>query len=176
MYLAGLRPPEPLNLGQADCGLPAEGWVDALTADEAASPLAARPYDLRHGAASLWLSAGVPPTEVARRLGHGAGVLLKVYACPDLRRSEPVGVVWHTGAGCGAGCRRRCALQVRRARLVADGGGLENRFRGNPDVGSNPTPSARPTLWRVDPWVHYYAVGHDRHRGHQRRRAGHRRS
>jgi hypothetical protein len=33
--------------------------------------------------------------------------------------------------------------QFGRARLVADGGGLENRFGGNPDVGSNPTPSAR---------------------------------
>src|SRR5262249_23679629 len=30
-----------------------------------------------------------------------------------------------------------------RARLVADGGGLENRFGFTPDVGSNPTPSAK---------------------------------
>ena len=58
--------------------------LDALSPAEAASPLAARPYDLRHGAASLWLNAGVAPTEVARRLGHGVGVLLKVYAnCID---------------------------------------------------------------------------------------------
>lgn len=57
---------------------------EALSPLEVASPLAARPYDLRHGAASLWLNAGVPPTEVARRLGHGVGVLLKVYAnCID---------------------------------------------------------------------------------------------
>ncbi|MEU4476185.1 hypothetical protein [Micromonospora sp. NPDC023888] len=28
-------------------------------------------------AASLWLNAGVPPTEVARRLGHGVAVLLR---------------------------------------------------------------------------------------------------
>src|SRR5262249_497836 len=48
------------------------------------SPLARRPYDLRHAAASLWLNAGVPPTEVARRLGHSVAVLLKVYAnCID---------------------------------------------------------------------------------------------
>ncbi|MEU4663721.1 hypothetical protein AB0F83_18420 [Micromonospora chalcea] len=34
--------------------------------------------------ASLWLNAGVPPTEVARRLGHGVAVLLRVYAnCID---------------------------------------------------------------------------------------------
>ena len=56
----------------------------ALTGAQAASPLARRPYDLRHGAASLWLNAGVPPTEVARRLGHSVAVLLKVYAsCVD---------------------------------------------------------------------------------------------
>ena len=56
----------------------------ALTDIQAASPLARRPYDLRHGAASLWLNAGVPPTEVARRLGHSVAVLLKVYAnCVD---------------------------------------------------------------------------------------------
>jgi hypothetical protein len=29
-----------------------------------------------------------------------------------------------------------------RVRLVADGGGLENRYGGNLIVGSNPTPSA----------------------------------
>lgn len=58
--------------------------LEALTPEEAASPLAARPYDLRHGAASLWLNAPVPPTEVARRLGHSVAVLLKVYAnCID---------------------------------------------------------------------------------------------
>jgi integrase len=49
-----------------------------------ASPLARRPYDLRHAAVSLWLSAGVPATEVARRAGHSIAVLLKVYAhCID---------------------------------------------------------------------------------------------
>lgn len=55
-----------------------------LTPQQAASPLARRPYDLRHAAASLWLNAGVPATEVARRLGHGVAVLLRVYAnCID---------------------------------------------------------------------------------------------
>jgi integrase len=49
-----------------------------------ASPLAGRPYDLRHAAAWLWLNAGVPAIEVARRAGHGVAVLLKVYAdCID---------------------------------------------------------------------------------------------
>ncbi len=37
-------------------------------------------HDLRHAGVSLWLNAGVPATEVARRAGHGVAVLLKVYA------------------------------------------------------------------------------------------------
>ncbi|MGI8450557.1 MAG: tyrosine-type recombinase/integrase, partial [Streptosporangiaceae bacterium] len=56
----------------------------ALTPAQQASPLARRPYDLRHAGVSLWLNAGVPATEVARRAGHGVAVLLKVYAnCID---------------------------------------------------------------------------------------------
>ncbi len=48
------------------------------------SPLADRPYALRHAAVSLWLNAGVPVTEVAERAGHGVDVLLRVYAkCVD---------------------------------------------------------------------------------------------
>jgi len=43
-----------------------------------------RTYDLRHGAVSLWLNAGISPAEVAARAGHSAHVLLKVYAkCID---------------------------------------------------------------------------------------------
>ena len=58
--------------------------VAALTPELVSSPLARRPFDLRHAAASLWLNAGIPPTEVARRLGHGVAVLLRVYAnCVD---------------------------------------------------------------------------------------------
>ena len=38
------------------------------------------PYDLRHACATLWLGAGVPVGEVARRLGHSPEVLLKKYA------------------------------------------------------------------------------------------------
>ncbi len=56
----------------------------ALTPAQVASPLAGRPYDLRHAAVSLWLNCGVPATEVAYRAGHGVAVLLKVYAgCVD---------------------------------------------------------------------------------------------
>jgi integrase len=54
--------------------------ITALTPAQHASPLARRPYDLRHAAVSLWLNAGVPATEVARRAGHSVAVLLKVYA------------------------------------------------------------------------------------------------
>jgi integrase len=48
--------------------------------EQAASPLAARPYDLRHAAVSLWLNVGVPATEVAQRAGHSVEVLQRVYA------------------------------------------------------------------------------------------------
>jgi integrase len=52
----------------------------AFTPEQVASPLAARPYDLRHAAVSLWLNSGVPATDVAARAGHGVDVLLRVYA------------------------------------------------------------------------------------------------
>jgi hypothetical protein len=56
----------------------------ALTPAQQATPLARRPYDARHAAVSLWLNAGVPATEVARRAGHSVAVLLTVYAhCID---------------------------------------------------------------------------------------------
>jgi len=56
----------------------------ALTPAQASSPLARRPYDLRHACASLMLNAGVPATEAARRLGHSVAMLLKRYAnCID---------------------------------------------------------------------------------------------
>ena len=52
-----------------------------LAPGRAESPLAGRPYDLRHAGVSLWLNAGVPATEVARR----AGTVLTSYS-----RSTPV--------------------------------------------------------------------------------------
>ncbi|MEO3795787.1 site-specific integrase [Nonomuraea sp. B10E15] len=65
-----------------------EVWQEAralaLTPAQVASPLARRPYDLRHAAVSLWLNGGVPAPEVASRAGHGVDVLLRVYAkCID---------------------------------------------------------------------------------------------
>ncbi|MEV4411414.1 integrase [Catellatospora sp. NPDC049609] len=53
---------------------------NALSPAEVASPLAKRPYDLRHAAVSTWLNAGVPPTQVAEWAGHSVAVLLRVYA------------------------------------------------------------------------------------------------
>jgi integrase len=56
----------------------------ALPAAQQASPLAARPYDLRHGGITLALNAGVPAPEVAARAGHSVEVLWRVYAgCID---------------------------------------------------------------------------------------------
>ncbi len=59
----------------------------ALPPAVAASPLASRPYDLRHSALSTWLNAGVDPTEVAERAGNSVEVLLTRYAkCLDGRQ------------------------------------------------------------------------------------------
>jgi len=52
----------------------------AFTPEQEASPLARRPYDLRHACLSTWLAAGVPPTQVAAWAGHSVAVLLRVYA------------------------------------------------------------------------------------------------
>ena len=62
----------------------AEARTRALTPEQVVSPLAGRPYDLRHAAVSLWLNAGVSPQDVAQRAGHSVEVLLRVYAkCVD---------------------------------------------------------------------------------------------
>ncbi|MER5662423.1 tyrosine-type recombinase/integrase [Streptomyces mirabilis] len=59
----------------------------ALPPAAVASPLARRPYDLRHSALSTWLNAGVDPTEVAERAGNSVEVLLGRYAkCLDGRQ------------------------------------------------------------------------------------------
>jgi integrase len=74
--------------GPQDPGAISDVWAAArnlaLTPAQVASSLAGRPYDLRHAAVSLWLSAGVPPPRVAERAGHSVEVLLRVYAkCLD---------------------------------------------------------------------------------------------
>ncbi|MFJ4682761.1 hypothetical protein [Streptomyces sp. NPDC088789] len=44
------------------------------------TPLAARPYDLRHSVLSTWLCSGADPAEVAQRAGNSVEVLLNRYA------------------------------------------------------------------------------------------------
>jgi integrase len=58
--------------------------ASALTATQAASTLAKRPYDLRHACVSTWLKAGVEPKRVAEWAGHSVDVLLRIYThCLD---------------------------------------------------------------------------------------------
>ena len=52
----------------------------ALTEEEYASPLARRPYDLRHACVSTWLAAGVPSSQCAEWAGHSVAVLHQIYA------------------------------------------------------------------------------------------------
>jgi integrase len=58
-------------------------WIKArqtaLTPFELASPLARRPYDLRHACLSRWLNGGIYPTQVAEWAGHRVDVLLRIY-------------------------------------------------------------------------------------------------
>jgi integrase len=78
----------------------------AFPDDLVASPLARRPYDLRHAAVSLWLNGGVPATEVARRVGHSVAVLLTVYAnCIDGQEevvNDRIGAALEQGRSVGA--------------------------------------------------------------------------
>lgn len=56
----------------------------AFTPAQVESPLAGRPYDLRHAALSTWLNAGISPAEVSKRAGNSVEVLLRRYAgCLD---------------------------------------------------------------------------------------------
>lgn len=56
----------------------------ALPPDRVASPLAGRPYDLRHTCITRWLNAGVPIAEVARRVGNSPEVIHRRYhGCID---------------------------------------------------------------------------------------------
>ncbi|MGH3435973.1 MAG: tyrosine-type recombinase/integrase [Sciscionella sp.] len=52
----------------------------ALTEKTHATPLARRPYDLRHAAVSTWLAAGLDPARVAHWAGHSVSVLYEIYA------------------------------------------------------------------------------------------------
>jgi integrase len=55
-----------------------------LSPAQCASPLAKRPYDLRHACVSTWLNAGVAAPQVAEWAGHSVEMLLSTYAkCID---------------------------------------------------------------------------------------------
>lgn len=79
-----VRPAEPPSRAQHTGQTYSRVWRAArrggLTDAQQPSPLARRPYDLRHAAVSLWLNEGVPATQVAEWAGHSVHVLLKVYA------------------------------------------------------------------------------------------------
>ncbi|WP_030386971.1 hypothetical protein [Streptomyces sp. NRRL S-241] len=61
-----------------------EARAFALPPDRAASPLARRPYDLRHTCITNWLNVGVPVAEVARRAGNSPEVIRRRYeGCID---------------------------------------------------------------------------------------------
>ncbi|GAA4935641.1 tyrosine-type recombinase/integrase [Streptomonospora halophila] len=75
---------------QLDTGVYQRAWdrarSQALTADQQKTPLARRPYDLRHACVSLWLNQATNPAQVAEWAGHSVHMLLKVYArCIDGR-------------------------------------------------------------------------------------------
>ena len=76
-----IRGPQGNNLSDSTYGrIWQKARETALTPQELASPLAKRPYDLRHAAVSTWLNGGVAPTQVAEWAGHSVAVLLRVYA------------------------------------------------------------------------------------------------
>lgn len=68
------RPVTPTNYG------PVWGRARAKFWPEGHRLAAVTVYDLRHAAATMMLRAGVPPAEVALRLGHSVDVLMRVYA------------------------------------------------------------------------------------------------
>lgn len=62
----------------------AKARASAFVPEVVDSPLAKRPYDLRHAAVSAWLNATGDPTRVAEWAGHSVSVLLRIYAkCLD---------------------------------------------------------------------------------------------
>jgi hypothetical protein len=63
---------------------------------EAASPLMAVRYSLRHAAESTWLRTSGDAAQVAEWAGHSIAVLLKVYAkCVHGTEDEPLTRIWN---------------------------------------------------------------------------------
>jgi integrase len=83
-----LKPGDMLFTGEQGGELAASvyrrAWGEArdavLTADQAASPLGKRVYDLRHTCLTTQLNSGVPPAQVAEWAGNSVPVLLSTYA------------------------------------------------------------------------------------------------
>jgi integrase len=57
-----------------------QGMPGCVHPEEQVSPLARRPYDLRHACVSTWLNGGVAPTQIAEWAGHSVDILLRIYA------------------------------------------------------------------------------------------------
>lgn len=72
------------NGGRIGSTVYGRAWAAAratvFTPEVQASPLAKRPYDLRHAAVSTWIKAGVEIPRVAEWAGHSVAVLMRVYA------------------------------------------------------------------------------------------------
>jgi integrase len=115
-------------------------WVkarqDALTAAEQASPLARRPYDLRHACLSTWLNGGVYPTSrgVGRaQRGCPAADLRQVRRRPGRagqapdRRSTPPGLTRHLPRHRRSFLRRGAGLLGRPLRIFNFGTHLAQR-------------------------------------------------
>jgi hypothetical protein len=64
------------------CGIWSAARRRALPSHDAQTPFAQVPYCLRHAGVSLWITAGIPPAEAARRAGHSLTVLYRTYAKP----------------------------------------------------------------------------------------------
>ena len=85
-----------------------------FTDQQYGSPLARRPYDLRHACVSTWHSGGVPPTQVAKWAGHTVDVLLRIYAS-CLEGQDEIAkkrIVRGAPAECGAGMAARAQPRV----------------------------------------------------------------
>jgi integrase len=73
-----------------------EARTRAFTPAEAASPLMAVPYSLRHAAVSTWLRTSGDAAQVAEWAGHSIAVLLKVYAkCVHGTEDETLTRIWN---------------------------------------------------------------------------------
>jgi integrase len=69
--------------------------AQALTSEEASSPLLDVPYALRHAAVSTWLRTAGDPARVAEWAGHSVAVLLRVYAkCIHGMEKEALRRIW----------------------------------------------------------------------------------